>query len=36
MNSTIMKNSYIVVIGDRERDNQLVSYHKYVVKKLYF
>ena len=28
-NSTVMKNPYTVVIGDNERDNQLVSYRKY-------
>ena len=25
-----MKNPYIVVIGDNERDNNLISYRKYV------
>ena len=29
MNSTIMKNPYTVIIGDNERDNNLISYRKY-------
>ena len=29
MNSNVMKNPYTVIIGDKERDNNLVSYKKY-------
>ena len=29
MNSNIMKNPYTLIIGDNERDNNLVSYRKY-------
>ena len=28
-NSNIMKNPYVLIIGDKERDNNLVSYRKY-------
>ena len=29
MNSNVMKNPYTLIIGDNERDNNLVSYRKY-------
>ena len=29
MNSNIMKNPYSLIIGDNERDNNLVSFRKY-------
>ena len=28
-NSNIMKNPYTIIIGDKERDNNLISYRKY-------
>ena len=29
MNSNKMKNPYTIIIGDNERDNNLISYRKY-------
>lgn len=29
MQSNVMKNPYTIIIGDNERDNNLISYKKY-------
>ena len=34
-NSNVMKNPYILIIGDKERDNNLVSYRKYGSEETY-
>ena len=34
-NSNVMKNPYVLIIGDKERDNNLVSYRKYGSEETY-